>query len=53
MVEGVVESGVGEVKRKTSWNALVTAMEWGYRACEKGWNLQRAIKEFRRIVSGQ
>ena len=27
--------------------------EWGYRACEKGWNLQQMEIEFRKLYAGE
>lgn len=32
---------------------LKLAMEWGYKACEKGFNIQKAIIEFRKVMKGQ
>lgn len=29
------------------------AMEWGFRAAEKGWNLDESIEEFRKLTNGQ
>lgn len=28
-----------------------TAMEWGYKAAEKGWNIQRSQQEFRKVLN--
>ena len=32
-----------------SLERLLTAMEWGFRASEKGWNLDRSIQEFHKL----
>lgn len=29
--------------------ALMLAMEWGYRAAERGWNINKAVEEFTRL----
>lgn len=30
---------------------LALAVEWGFRAAEKGWNLERTLQEFRKVMS--
>ena len=32
--------------------SLLVAVEWGYRACEKGDNLQKALDDASRIMAG-
>lgn len=29
------------------------AMEWGFKACEKGWNLERSLLEFAKVQTGK
>lgn len=31
-------------------NAMALAMEWGFKAAEKGWNYERAVIEFRKVT---
>ena len=31
---------------------LLLAVEYGYKGCEKGWNVQRTLEEFSKIYFG-
>ncbi len=52
-VKAVIESMIAAWLSGSTPTMEFYSMEWGFRAAERGWNLERTIQEYRKLSDGQ